>query len=193
MKKMDKNSLKYLNNSLPNFYMKEQFQMNQAHEELLQDKEFMIRFAKEFAKYLSHEPGEHVKETGINQYATPYQLDRFKKCFIFLLNTDGEMKSAIRQKLRNEQRKMQKIEELSKRQIIYRIKQFTPNYIIYRGKACGVFCDELTDIFPEYTTQQRNRILKEKGVFIRSSQRKDPRTRTYKRCAILDLDESKES
>jgi hypothetical protein len=155
---------------------------------LLEDSEFCRRFAKRVLRIMAEggSEGQEVVIQNGEQYFTRFQLERFKKAFIFLCSQDEEFRTSMRKVLRKYLDKPI-LEPLNRAEMVQRINEFGPIMFKYRGKMCGMYASELYSIFQEYSRREVQEMLNTNALFIRKSQRVHPKTGKIVRTLILDI------
>ena len=125
--------------------------------------------------------------TQLGEHAfTRHQLDRLKKAFIFLLSSDEEFRIALR-KVFKKHVDIPVREALTKSQLIRRLQEFGPLTFSYKGKMCGFYASEVYAALGEYSRLEVLQMLKDTGLWIRTSSRVHPKTHKKVRTHILDI------
>jgi hypothetical protein len=154
----------------------------------LNDKEFLDRIAKRMIKIISSgasEGNETLTNVGEFQF-TRFQLDRFKKAFIFLCSNDEEFRVSMRKVFR---RYIDRPvgEPLSRAQLTRRIYEFGALAYKHKGRMCGFWSKEIYAAFGEYSRKQVLQMLMDTGLFIRYGVKEHPHTGKNARTLILDV------
>lgn len=155
---------------------------------ILENPEFLDRLAMRITKRIASGPSEgneSIRQIG-DQYFTRYQLERFKRAFIFLMSQDEEFRTAIRKVLRKYLDAPVR-EALNRNQLIRRIQEFGPLAFMHKGQMRGFFASDVYAALGEYSQREVLQMLQDTGLLIRTGTKVHPKTNKNNRTFILDI------